>query len=107
MQAVRTVTKIEANPLLASRRNEYRQLNVAAYCRVSTDSEDQLNSYNAQVAFYTEHICKNPKWHFAGIYADETDIIGLNQNPRHLGVDLVLFSCIQNQFQTNGGVTAY
>ncbi|MCM1508744.1 MAG: recombinase family protein [Ruminococcus flavefaciens] len=71
MQAVRTVTKIEANPLLASRRNEYRQLNVAAYCRVSTDSEDQLNSYNAQVAFYTEHICKNPKWHFAGIYADE------------------------------------
>lgn len=71
MQAVRTVTKIEANPLLASRRNEYKQLNVAAYCRVSTDSEDQLNSYNAQVAFYTEHICKNPKWHFAGIYADE------------------------------------
>lgn len=38
---------------------------------------------------------------------DETDIIGLNQNPRHLGVDLVLFSRIQNKFQMNGGVTAY
>ena len=71
MQAVRTVTKIEANPLLTSKRNEYRQLNVAAYCRVSTDSDDQLQSYEAQVAYYTDRICKNPKWHFVGIYADE------------------------------------
>ena len=70
-QAVKTVTRIEANPLLSSKRDEYRQLRVAAYCRVSTDDEDQLNSYNAQVAFYTEHICSNPKWKFAGIYADE------------------------------------
>lgn len=36
-QAVRTVTKIEANPLLTNKKNEYRKLNVAAYCRVSTD----------------------------------------------------------------------
>ena len=70
-QAVRTVTKIEANPLLTNKKNEYRKLNVAAYCRVSTDDEDQINSYNAQVTFYTEHICNNPKWSFAGIYADE------------------------------------
>ena len=46
-------------------------MNVAAYCRVSTDSDDQLQSYEAQVAYYTDHICKNPKWHFVGIYADE------------------------------------
>ena len=71
MQGVRTVTKIEANPLLTSKKNEYKQLNVAAYCRVSTDSEDQLQSYDAQVKYYTDHICKNPKWHFVGIYADE------------------------------------
>lgn len=71
MQGIRTVTKIEANPLLTSKRNEYKQLNVAAYCRVSTDSEDQLQSYDAQVKYYTDHICKNPKWHFVGIYADE------------------------------------
>ena len=56
MQGVRTVTKIEANPLLTSKKNEYKQLNVAAYCRVSTDSEDQLQSYDAQVKYYTDHI---------------------------------------------------
>ena len=71
MQSVRTVTKIEANPLLSVTKNEYKQINVAAYCRVSTDSDDQLQSYEAQVAYYTDHICKNPKWHFVGIYADE------------------------------------
>ena len=65
------VTKIEANPLLSPSGNELQPLNVAAYCRVSTDDEDQLNSYEAQVAYYTEYISKNPKWHFAGIYADE------------------------------------
>ena len=46
-------------------------LRVAAYCRVSTDSEDQIESYNAQVAHYTEAIMKNPKWRFVKIYADE------------------------------------
>ena len=54
-----------------SGKNEYKQINVAAYCRVSTDSDDQLQSYEAQVEYYTDHICKNPKWHFVGIYADE------------------------------------
>lgn len=44
---------------------------VAAYCRVSTDSEDQINSYNSQVQHYTEFIKKNAEWTLAGIYADE------------------------------------
>ena len=88
MQGVRTVTKIEANPLLTSRKNEYRQLNVAAYCRVSTDSEDQLQSYEAQVKYYTDHICKNPKWHFVGIYADE-GITGTLVNKRERFKDMI------------------
>lgn len=46
-------------------------MRVAAYCRVSTDSEDQLESYKAQVAYYTDAIAKNPKWRFVDIYADE------------------------------------
>lgn len=33
---------------------------VAAYCRVSTNSEDQLNSYNTQIAYYTKLISENP-----------------------------------------------
>lgn len=67
----RIVTKIDANPLLQKRNAENGVLRVAAYCRVSTDSEDQIESYNAQVAHYTEAIMKNPKWRFVKIYADE------------------------------------
>ena len=44
---------------------------VCAYCRVSTDMEDQKSSYNSQITHYTNYIKKNPDWEFAGIYADE------------------------------------
>jgi DNA invertase Pin-like site-specific DNA recombinase len=47
------------------------QLRVAAYCRVSTDSEDQLNSYKSQKQYYTDLIKKNKEWALVGIYADE------------------------------------
>ena len=67
----KTVTKIAANPALSKRNDPNRILRVAAYCRVSTDDEDQLNSYRTQKSYYTELIKKNPKWRFAGIYADE------------------------------------
>ena len=48
-----------------------QKLRVAAYCRVSTDSEEQINSYKNQLAYYTEKIGGNPAWKMAGIYADE------------------------------------
>ncbi len=67
----RVVTRIEANPLFTKTATEFVKKKVAAYCRVSTDSEDQLNSYEAQIAYYTDAIAKNPNWTFAGIYADE------------------------------------
>lgn len=44
---------------------------VAAYARVSTDHEDQQNSYEAQCDYYTTYIKENDDWEFAGIYADE------------------------------------
>ena len=50
---------------------------VAAYCRVSTDSEEQLNSYEAQKSYYTQKIADSPDWEMAGIYADDTAILGL------------------------------
>ena len=68
---VRTITKIEANPALTSRKDEYRRMRVAAYCRVSTDEEDQLNSLDTQVKYYTGKIAENPNWTMVGIYADE------------------------------------
>lgn len=57
------------------------KLKVAAYCRVSTDSEEQATSYDAQVEHYTEYIRKNPEWEFAGIYADD-GISGTNTKKR-------------------------
>ncbi|GHV48268.1 hypothetical protein FACS189499_07330 [Clostridia bacterium] len=43
----------------------------AAYARVSTDSDEQLISYEAQVNFYTNHIKSNPDWIFVEVYADD------------------------------------
>ena len=53
------------------RRNCNGKMRVAAYCRVSTDSEEQLNSYEAQKTYYTQKIQDSPDWEMAGIYADE------------------------------------
>ncbi|HNX29465.1 MAG TPA: recombinase family protein [Syntrophomonadaceae bacterium] len=44
---------------------------VAAYARVSTASEEQLSSYEAQVDYYTKHIKANPDWEFVKVYTDE------------------------------------
>ena len=56
---------------------------VAAYCRVSTDSDEQLNSYEAQKTYYTQKIEENPDWEMAGIFADGCIKIGLNQKHLH------------------------
>ena len=48
-----------------------RRLKVAAYCRVSTDQEEQESSYEAQIGYYTEKIKNNTEWTLAGIFADE------------------------------------
>lgn len=60
---------------------EKAKLRVAAYARVSSDSTDQLNSYLAQVDYYTRHIGENPDWELADIYADE-GISGLDTRKR-------------------------
>ena len=58
-------------PAPASAPRRGRRQRVAAYCRVSTDSEEQLNSYDAQKAYYTQKIGENPDWEMAGIFADK------------------------------------
>ncbi len=60
---------------------EKPKLRVAAYCRVSTDSDEQATSYEAQIEHYTEFIQKNPEWMLAGIYADD-GITGTNTKKR-------------------------
>lgn len=70
---MKDVEIIKARNVLSSRTraNLAKRLRVAAYCRVSTDSEDQLNSYKSQVQHYTDLIKSKPEWDLAGIYADE------------------------------------
>lgn len=63
------------------KQSEQKKLRVAAYCRVSTDSEEQETSYEAQVTHYTEYIQKNPEWELAGIFADD-GISGTNTKKR-------------------------
>ena len=56
-------------------------LNVGAYCRVSTDTEEQQGSYNSQVTHYTEKIKSTPGWRFVKVYGDE-GISGTNADNR-------------------------
>ena len=65
------VITIPAKPETAKTQETKRQLRVAAYCRVSTDEEEQLTSYEAQQNYYTDYIMKNRDWTMAGIFADE------------------------------------
>lgn len=67
----RRITMIPPKPEMDLGKASRRQLRVAAYCRVSTDDEEQLTSYDAQKAYYTDKIMKNPDWTMAGIFADE------------------------------------
>lgn len=67
----RTVTVIEPKRSFVVDKEKYEQKRVAAYCRVSTDSEEQLTSYKNQMHFYKEMIAAKPEWRFAGMYADE------------------------------------
>lgn len=57
------------------------KLRVAAYCRVSTENEEQASSYEVQIAHYTAYINSNPEWDMAGIFADE-GISGTNTKKR-------------------------
>ena len=77
------VTVIPATRSLHSKQpiNTHARRRVAGYARVSTDSEEQLTSYEAQVDYYTKYIRSNPDWEFVDVYTDATVIIGLKQNP--------------------------
>ncbi|MDE6838212.1 MAG: recombinase family protein [Acutalibacter sp.] len=68
----RNVTVIPAKPQgTAPGQPTKKKLRVAAYCRVSTDKDEQLNSFEVQKTYYTEKIASNPNWKMAGLFADE------------------------------------
>ena len=83
METTKNITVIPARRRVGNtaKETEIPKLRVAAYCRVSTDSDEQATSYEAQVAHYTDYIRKNPEWEFAGIFADD-GISGTNTKKR-------------------------
>ena len=79
----RNVTLIPAQSRTEVRKKEQniKKLRMAAYCRVSTDNEDQLHSFEAQVNYYTKYIEEHEQYTLADIYADE-GISGTNVKKR-------------------------
>ncbi|MEG1651122.1 MAG: recombinase family protein, partial [Oscillospiraceae bacterium] len=91
--------------------NEFRQQRVAAYCRVSTDKEEQEKSFESQKSTYTDRIEMNPRWRMAGIFADE-GITGTSAKKRpgftamikacHAGkIDLILTKSVSRFARNN------
>ena len=63
---MRKIIKLEpAIPALPKRKK------VAAYARVSMESEKLMHSLSAQISYFSELIQKNPEWEYAGVYADK------------------------------------
>ena len=71
-----TISRFTAMPI-----NEKKKRRTAAYARVSTDSEEQLTSYSAQVDYYTNYIKSRDDWEFVSVYTDE-GITGTNTKHR-------------------------
>lgn len=67
---IKKITKIDPVKQQVTQRLQPKK-RVCAYCRVSSDSREQKNSFSVQVAYYTEFIEKNEDWQYGGIYADE------------------------------------
>ena len=65
-----TVIPQKINPLTHIPNNMLKKKRVAAYARVSTKQDDQINSYDAQVKHYTEYCSSRPDWEFVGMYSD-------------------------------------
>ena len=76
----KVIREIPENPFIQGQAKR-KKLRVAAYCRVSTEQEEQESSFENQVAYYTDLIQSNPEWEFAGIYADD-GISGTNTKKR-------------------------
>ena len=65
---MKKITRIEQ---ASKGKTESKKLRVAAYCRVSTDSDEQLESLETQKTHYESYITSRDDWQFAGIYYDE------------------------------------
>src|SRR5690554_5565204 len=76
-----TVIPPTIDPLTQLPINSNERIKVAAYARVSTNSDEQYTSYEAQVNYYKGYIQSKPEWEYVSVYADE-GITGTNTKRR-------------------------
>lgn len=76
-------------------KSELRKKRVAAYARVSTNSEEQQTSYEAQVDYYTKYIKSRPDWEFVEVYTDE-GITATNTKKRKGFKDMIEYALAGN-----------
>ena len=112
-----SIARVPQVTVIDPRIPEKAKLRVAAYARVSSDSEDQVNSYIAQVDFYTKHIAGKEDWEMVDIYADEgisglearnrDDFNRMMADCREGKIDRVLCKSIRPQHEKAAGVSAH
>ena len=73
MTAEKVVTQIPQRIMFTAEKGKrkLKKRRTAAYSRVSTDDDEQLNSFEAQMDYYKNYIQQNPDLEFVGMYADE------------------------------------
>lgn len=82
------IIEIPANQAPYQEQIKNRRLRTCAYCRVSSSTDEQLHSFDAQYGYYSNYIQKNENWVFAGIYADE-GITGTSRQRRQRFNDMI------------------
>ena len=110
----KTVRVIPPKPEFSGEnRLDIRPKRVAAYCRVSTDKEQQEHSFDTQVQMYTDMIMMKPNWQMAGIYADEgitgtiakkrPDFMRMIEDCRKGKIDMIITKSV-SRFSRNTGL---
>lgn len=100
-EAMKKITKIEGNKVASIIKPKLR---VAAYCRVSTGSDEQLVSLQAQKSHYETYIKANPEWEYVGLYYDEgisgtkkenrTELLRMLSDCENKKIDLIITKSI-------------
>ena len=71
-----TIIPQKINPVTRIAHDVIKKRRVAAYARVSTDSDEQATSYEAQVNYYSNFIKDKPNWEYVDVYSDEGILLG-------------------------------
>ena len=99
MREIQVLQATKTAPNSRGRNSNYAvqidRIRVAAYCRVSTDGDEQLGSFESQKLYYEEKIRKNKEWAMAGIFADEA-ITGTKIDKRE-GFQEMIRECLNGE----------